>query len=102
VESEGGRAHAVVEHRAHHRSGLVDRTRHHTPRGDRRQYVSISRVARRDPGRVHQAELWRVRLGALIPPPILDTALRDIHGMPFLVGLMAGSLFEVRRHREQR
>ena len=42
-------------------------------------------------------KFWRVRLAALIPLAILDTVLRDIHGAPFLVGLAAGSLFELHR-----
>ena len=45
-------------------------------------------------------KLWRVRAAAGIPLAILDTALRDIHGVPFLAGLLAGSLFEVRGHRQ--
>ena len=36
-------------------------------------------------------KFWRIRFGALIPLAILDTALRDIHGAPFLVGLAVGS-----------
>lgn len=38
---------------------------------------------------------WRMRFAALIPLAILDTALRDIHGVPFLIGLAAGSWFEL-------
>ena len=47
----------------------------------------------RDP----RVKLWRIRFAALIPLAILDTALRDIHGAPFLVGLAVGSAFEFRR-----
>ena len=36
-------------------------------------------------------KFWRIRFAALIPLAILDTALRDIHGAPFLVGLAVGS-----------
>jgi len=39
----------------------------------------------------------RVRFAVLIPLAVLDTALRDIHGAPFLVGLAAGAWFELRR-----
>jgi hypothetical protein len=35
-------------------------------------------------------KLWRLRFAALIPLAILDTILRDIHGLPFLAGLVAG------------
>lgn len=38
---------------------------------------------------------WRIRFALLIPLAILDTALRDIHGAPFLVGLAVGSAFEL-------
>jgi rhomboid protease GluP len=41
-------------------------------------------------------KLWRIRFAALIPLAILDTALRDIHGAPFLIGLAVGSAFELR------
>lgn len=41
-------------------------------------------------------KFWRIRFAALIPLAILDTALRDIHGAPFLVGLAVGSAFELR------
>ena len=41
-------------------------------------------------------KFWRIRFAALIPLAILDTALRDIHGAPFLIGLAAGSAFELR------
>ena len=44
-------------------------------------------------------KLWRIRFAALIPLAILDTALRDIHGAPFLVGLAVGSAFELRTRR---
>ena len=42
-------------------------------------------------------KFWRVRFAVLIPLAILDTALRDIHGAPFLVGFAVGSAFELRR-----
>ncbi len=42
--------------------------------------------------------LWRVRFAALVPLAILDTIFRDIHGLPFLAGLIAGVAFD-RRHR---
>ena len=42
-------------------------------------------------------KFWRIRFAALIPLAILDTALRDIHGAPFLIGLAVGSAFELRR-----
>lgn len=38
---------------------------------------------------------WRIRFAALIPLAILDSALRDIHGVPFLIGLAVGSWFEL-------
>jgi Rhomboid family len=41
-------------------------------------------------------KFWRIRFAALIPLAILDTALRDIHGAPFLVGFAVGSAFELR------
>jgi len=40
---------------------------------------------------------WRIRFAVLVPLAVLDTALRDIHGAPFLVGLAIGLLFERRR-----
>ena len=43
-------------------------------------------------------KFWRIRFATLIPLAILDTALRDIHGAPFLIGLAVGSAFELRRH----
>ena len=42
---------------------------------------------------------WRARFAALIPLALLDTALRDIHGAPFLAGLVAGVLFEMHARR---
>lgn len=39
----------------------------------------------------------RIRFAVLIPLAVLDTALRDIHGAPFLVGLAVGAWFERRR-----
>jgi len=39
----------------------------------------------------------RIRFAALIPLAGLDSALRDIHGAPFLVGLAVASWFELRR-----
>ena len=39
----------------------------------------------------------RIRFATLIPLAILDSALRDIHGAPFRIGLAAGAWFEVRR-----
>jgi hypothetical protein len=47
----------------------------------------------RDPGR----RLWRIRFAVLMPLAILDTVLRDIHGLPFLAGLAVGTVFELRR-----
>jgi rhomboid protease GluP len=44
--------------------------------------------------------LWRLRFGALIPLAILDTVLRDIHGLAFLAGLAVGLVFELRRARD--
>ena len=39
---------------------------------------------------------WRARFAALVPLAVLDTALRDIHGVPLLAGLITGSVFELR------
>ncbi len=39
----------------------------------------------------------RIRFTVLIPLAILDTVLRDIHGVPFLAGLALGAYFELRR-----
>jgi rhomboid protease GluP len=41
-------------------------------------------------------KLWRLRFAALVPLAILDTMLRDIHGVPFLTGLVAGLLLDQR------
>ncbi len=46
----------------------------------------------RDP----RLRLWRIRFATLVPLAILDTTLRDIHGVPFLTGLAIGSAFELR------
>ena len=37
--------------------------------------------------------LWRIRFAALIPLAVVDTVLRDIHGLPFLAGLAVGLVF---------
>jgi hypothetical protein len=39
---------------------------------------------------------WRWRLLALVPLAVLDTVVRDIHGLPFLAGLLAGLLVTAR------
>lgn len=39
---------------------------------------------------------FRVQFFVLVPLAILDTVLRDIHGIPFLVGLGVGLWFELR------
>ncbi len=41
--------------------------------------------------------LWRIRFATLIPLAILDTALRDIHGLPFLAGLATGLLLDAHK-----
>lgn len=46
--------------------------------------------------------LWRIRFAVLIPLAILDTALRDIHGLPFLAGLATGLLLETHRRSTRR
>jgi len=48
-----------------------------------------------------QPKGWRIRFAVLIPLAILDTALRDIHGAPFLAGLAVGLAFEWHRRSEQ-
>jgi xanthosine utilization system XapX-like protein len=48
-------------------------------------------------GRDPRRRLWRVRFAVLIPLAVLDTVLRDIHGLPFLAGLAVGIVFELRR-----
>lgn len=40
--------------------------------------------------RDHRYRFWRWRAAVLIPLAVLDTVLRDIHGLPFLAGLLAG------------
>jgi rhomboid protease GluP len=50
-------------------------------------------------GRDPRRRLWRVRFAVLIPLAVLDTVLRDIHGLPFLAGLAVGIVFELRRAR---
>ena len=42
---------------------------------------------------------WRWRVCVLIPLAVLDTVVRDIHGLPFLAGLLAGLLITPRRER---
>ena len=49
----------------------------------------------RDHDRRHR--LWRIRFATLIPLAILDTAVRDIHGLPFLAGLATGLLLDAHK-----
>ena len=46
--------------------------------------------------------LWRVRFAVLVPLAVLDTILQDIHGLPFLVGLVAGLLLDRRQSSHPR
>ena len=39
-------------------------------------------------------KMWRIRFAVLVPLAVLDTALRDIHGAPYLIGLLLGLWFE--------
>ena len=48
-------------------------------------------------GRDPRHKLWRLRFAALVPLAIVDTALRDIHGLPLLAGVAAGLAFEWRQ-----
>lgn len=45
------------------------------------------------------AKVLRVEAALLIPLAILDTALRDIHGAPFLAGLLVAQLWHTTRAR---
>jgi len=41
-------------------------------------------------------DVWRIEAVVLIVAAVLDTALRDIHGLPFLAGLVTAAVW-VRR-----
>ncbi len=52
-------------------------------------------------GRDPRLARWRIHAAVAIPLAILDTALGDIHGVPYLVGLLLGVIWVLRDRPER-